>query len=160
MLKLSHNALIIVSGLLWFAIGTMLLTIGVNLLVKALEEPASYHPLFTFAYPYFGDLQSVCIIVLVVALIVGFFKGRVALGRSAKKVVARIRSLPNPTPIYTIYSKGYYILLASMIGLGLSIKYFGLPDDVRGFIDVAIGAALINGGSTYFRIASVAPAKS
>lgn len=156
--KLSHNVLIILSGLVWFAIGTMLLTIGVNLIVKALEQPTAYHPLFSFAYPYFDDLQSVGIIVLVVGLLIGFFKGRFVLGRSAQRVVNRIRTFPNPTPIYNLYSRGYYLLLAVMIGLGLSIKYLGLPDDVRGFIDVAIGAALINGAAIYFRIASAKPA--
>jgi hypothetical protein len=52
-----------------------------------------------------------------------------------------------------IYSPTYYLLIGIMIGLGLSLKIFGLPIDIRGLVDVTIGAALINGAMLYFRSA-------
>jgi len=38
------------------------------------------------------------------------------------------------------------------MGLGMGIRYFGVPVDVRGLIDVAVGSALINGAMLYFRV--------
>ena len=86
-----------------------------------------------------------------VCLMIGYLKGKHVLGKSAVRGIERIRAFPNPTSLGNIYSAKYYVLLAIMIGLGLSIKYLGLPHDVRGAIDVAIGAALINGALIYFR---------
>ncbi len=153
MLKLSHNSLIQLSGVLWLAIGSLLLFLGVNFLTQAFENPSGNHPLFNALAPYMGDREIVAVILLVVALFIGFFKGKLALGRSAARVTARIRSLPNPAPLSQAYSKGYCLLIAFMICLGISLKYLGLPNDVRGLIDIAIGAALINGGKVYFRLA-------
>ncbi len=38
-----------------------------------------------------------------------------------------------------------------MIGLGVMIKVLDVPTDLRGWIDTAIGAALINGAVIYFQ---------
>jgi hypothetical protein len=45
------------------------------------------------------------------------------------------------------------MLMGIMILLGLSMKWLGLPIEIRGTIDVAIGSALMNGGIAYFRTA-------
>jgi len=157
MIKLGHKALIIISGLVWFAVGTMLLTIGLDLLVKGSKnerffEGHSYPVMDTIA-PYMGGLEQAALLIVALALIVGYFKGKFVLGKSAIKGIQRIRSFPNPTSLANIYSAKYYILLAAMVALGMSIKYMGVPQDVRGGVDVAIGSALINGAILYFRSA-------
>lgn len=154
MLKFSHTTLIILAGLLWMVIGTFLLTLGVNFIMKAIETPVGHYPLMNSLAPYLGGKLSVGLLLIVAALFVGFFKGKYALGRSAVRVTHRIKSFPNPTSLHNIFSAGYYILIGSMVLLGIGIKYLGLAEDVRGFIDAAIGAALVHGGSIYFRLAA------
>ena len=113
----------------------------------------AHFPLLHSIAPYFGGKEQTATILIALGLLIGFFKGRFILGKSAKRGVERICSFPNPTSLSNIYSAKYYILLGGMVGLGMSIKFLGLPNDIRGLVDVAIGAALINGAMIYFRSA-------
>lgn len=157
MLKLRHTTLIVISGLAWMGIGSFLLTVGLGLLVKGLssERPSASYPLIDMLNTYAGSAEHAVLMLLVVCLAVGYFKGKFVLAKSAHRGMARIRSFSNPTSLANIYSGTYYMLIAGMIGLGMSIKYLGLPDDVRGTVDVAVGSALINGAMIYFRNARV-----
>lgn len=155
-MKLSHAKLITISGLVWFAIGLYLLQLGLNLLLEGARDAAlakSQYPLLKGLLPYIGSLEAAAMLLVVVALFIGYFKGRYALGKSAKRGVQRILTFPNPMPLKNIYSGKYYILLGSMVLLGISIKYLGLSNDVRGVIDAIIGSALINGAMIYFKMA-------
>jgi hypothetical protein len=155
-MKLSHTKMIALSGLIWFGIGIYLLQLGLNLLLTGVQADfsTSSYPLLRNLAPYVGSVETAVLILVVVALFIGYFKGRYVLGKSARKGVERIRSFPNPAPLAKIYSAKYYILLGSMVALGISIKYMGLSNDVRGLIDAAIGAALVNGAMIYFKLAS------
>jgi hypothetical protein len=42
-----------------------------------------------------------------------------------------------------------------MMMLGMIFRYLPIPIDVRGFIDLAIGSALMNGAMLYFRAARI-----
>lgn len=157
MLKVSHATMITISGAIWLAIGLMLLRMGVNLLLPpaAQEGESFYLPLVQSMAPYFGGLKGALLGLLLFALVVGYLKGRFVLGKSARKGVERILSFPNPVSIVQIYSPKYFILLGLMVLLGISIKYMGLPNDVRGAIDVTIGIALLTGALIYFRYAGI-----
>lgn len=154
-MKLSHAKMIVISGLIWFGIGVYLLQLGLNLLLEGMNSSGftGHYPLLKALVPYLGSFETTVVMLIVVALFIGYFKGRYVLGKSAKRGVNRIRSFANPAPLHHIYSGKYYILLGSMIALGISIKYMGLPNDVRGLIDAAIGSALINGSMIYFKLA-------
>lgn len=157
MIKVSHKTLIIISGLIWLSVGCFLLPLGLSLLagstLKVRVLSLGNYPLIDQLAPYMGGAEQVALLLIALSLFIGYLKGRYVLGKSAQKGVERIRSFSNPTKLSNIYSLKYYILLGSMIGLGISIKFFGLANDIRGFIDVAIGSALINGAMIYFRIA-------
>lgn len=148
--------MIVLSGLVWFGIGIYLLQLGLNLLLTGVQADLSTsgYPLLRALAPYVGGVEAAILALVVVALLIGYFKGRYVLGKSARRGVERIRSFSDPVPLKNIYSAKYYILLGSMVALGISIKYLGLSNDVRGFIDAAIGAALINGAMVYFKLAS------
>jgi hypothetical protein len=152
MFKASHAVLALVSGLIWMAVGLWLLPLGLNLLLSSIIESGRY-PLIESLAPHMGGWEQTVTILIAAGLFIGYFKGRYVLGKSAKRGIERITTFPNPTNFSNIYSLKYYILLGAMIGLGVSIKLFGLPNDIRGFVDVAIGAALINGAVIYFRSA-------
>lgn len=153
MFKASHAMLVLVSGLIWLAVGLWLLPLGLNLLLSSVSESGRY-PLIELLAPSLGGWEQTVTTLIAAGLLIGYFKGRYVLGKSAKRGIERITTFPNPTKFSNIYSLKYYILLGTMIGLGISIKVFGLANDIRGFIDVAIGAALINGAVIYFRSAS------
>lgn len=158
-MKLSHAKLIALSGAVWFAIGIYLLNLGLNLLViNPSTESAvlDHYPLLKTITPFIGSLEAAALTLVIIALAIGYYKGRYVLGKSAQRGVERIQNMPNPAPLSKIYSGKYYILLGSMVALGISIKYLGLSNDVRGFIDTIIGAALINGAVIYFRKAQLA----
>lgn len=142
--------------MIWFGIGVYLLQLGLNLLLTGVQNPDfsnSSYPLLKAISPYTGSVETAVIVLVIIALFVGYMKGRYVLGKSAKRGVDRIRSFSNPAPLQNIYSANYYILLGGMVALGISIKYMGLSNDVRGLIDAIIGSALINGAMIYYRLA-------
>lgn len=157
MFKFSHATLIAVSGFIWLAIGGFLLSLGLRLILGSIQPEFAYFekhlPLLDNLTPIFGGIEQAALLLIAFCLMIGYFKGRYVLGKSARRGVARLLTFPNPTSIGNLYSSKYYLLLGAMVGLGMSIKYLGLPNDVRGAVDVAIGAALINGAMIYFRLA-------
>ncbi|MCP5507301.1 MAG: hypothetical protein H7A37_03240 [Chlamydiales bacterium] len=153
--RMSHKSLIFISGCLWIAVGMFLLPRGLKLLVAG-SVPARYfdslpYPLLDYLSPMVGGIETAAVIIIAVALVIGYLKARFVLSKTVKRVVTRVLSLPNPVAFTAIYGKGYLLLIASMMGLGFVIRYTGVPDDVRGLINVAIGSALINGGLIYLR---------
>lgn len=145
-MQLTHSRLIMLSGALWLCVGLFLLPFGITLLING-----EIRPLTTSLVPIFGGLEEATVAIIAFALFVGYVKGRFVLGKSSKRIVDRIRSFPNPTSLMNIFSPAYLVLIGSMILLGISIKFFGVPNDVRGMVDVAIGAAMINGAVITFR---------
>lgn len=152
MLKCSHATLTFVSGLVWLFAGISLFSLGLQLLLGPLflgYALDTRYPVINYLAPYLGGFPAIGLL-LAISLCIGYFKGRYVLGKSAHKGVLRIRQFPNPTSLARIYSAKYYLLLGGMMGLGFSIKFFGLPNDIRGFIDAAIGLALLYGSTIYF----------
>lgn len=153
MVQLRHKTLLSISGAIWLLAGSLLMWKGIGYLTKApkIDISNSEYPLLSKLVPFLGSVESGILMLLSFALLLGYFKGKFVLGKSAKRVVDRIHTLPNPASIATMYSPQYYVLLGGMIFLGISMKYLGVPEDVRGVIDVAVGAALINGSMFYFK---------
>ena len=129
---MSKKTRVATSGLMWAMAGMMLLYKGLHILS---ELPS----------------QDAAIWLIAVGLFVGFLKGRFILSRTVKRVTAHIAALSEPVHFLEIYPKSYWILLGCMIGIGVLMRY--TPTDVRGFIDVAVGSALINGSILYFKAA-------
>lgn len=155
MIKVRHQTMIIISGSVWFAIGLMLMILGLNFLLEGIEKSRLSDlyslPLLNSLSPYLGGLEEAALMLIAASLFIGHMKGRYVLGKSAIRGIERIKSFPNPTQLTNIYSAKYYILIAIMIGLGMSMKFLGLSNDIRGGVDVAIGAALLSGSMLYFR---------
>lgn len=150
MLKLSHASMTFISGALWMIIGISLLQLGLKLLLDPSLSNGSLPLLGLFRGII--DLNSAAIALVTLALYLGFLKGKYVLSKSANRTINHIRSLPNPAPLHQIYTRSYLLLLGLMVCLGISIKYLGIPNDIRGMVDVAVGAALINGAVHFLRI--------
>jgi hypothetical protein len=152
MLKLSHATVSFISGLIWICVGCFLMQMGLKLILDPTYAPATNTPILSNIQGVMGGLQEAGIALVAIALYIGYLKGKYLLRKSARQGVERLSAFPDPMPIQSMYAPKYYILLGAMIGLGLSMRFLGLPNDIRGGIDVAVGAALINGALEYFRL--------
>lgn len=130
-MRTSKQTLINLSGLSWMIMGGFLLFMGSRFLIKS------------------DVTEQLKITFLVSALIIGFLKGKFVLAKSVKRQIKRISELSGPIFLKNIYSKAYYLLILLMIGLGISLRY--CPLYVRGSIDIAVGMALIQGATLFFR---------
>ena len=134
---------IIFSGFVWLAIGAMLLYKGLHLVADGTILPDSFCS--KFAQP-----ETVARLLIGVALLLGFFKGRFVLSKTVRRIVLRIAAMPVPIRFKDVYPASYYYLIAAMMGLGLLFRFLPILIDLRGAIDIAIGSALINGAILYF----------
>lgn len=150
MFRFRHKTLIFISGIIWLAIGVFLLNLGLNFIVDSVAKPL---PFISFFASLTGGLEEAAICLVVLGLLIGFFKGRYVLSKSVNRLVSRIKSFPEPLSPLKMYSAPYYGLIIVMMLLGMGMNFFGVPLDIRGLIDVAVGAALINGSTLYFRSA-------
>jgi hypothetical protein len=153
-MKYSRVVLGWISGGVWLVVGFLLFTQGVALLTAHLNHLEGSYPLIDLIAPYFGGSEQAIVGLIAIALYIGFLKGKHVLGKSARSGIERLKNLPDPVSLAKIYSAKYYILLAVMIALGMSLKYTGVPNDLRGFIDLAIGTALIQGAIIYIRLSN------
>jgi hypothetical protein len=145
---------IVVSGLTWLAIGSMLMVKGLKWITQSMMGLESA-PLVRWCSSLVGSAQQGALLVICISLFIGFIKGRTVLAKTVQRVVTRIRSLPPPILLSQVYDRRYATLLGSMMALGFLFRFLPIGADVRGAIDVAIGSALINGSMLYFREAVI-----
>ncbi len=143
------KTLFIIAGSIWAVVGAGLLSLGVRLLRQADEGGAL---LSSFA-PYVS-IENTIVLLIAFSLVVGFFKGRFVLRRSAEREISRIQKIAKPS-LRHLYSFKLIVLIGVMMLLGLSMRVFGFPQDIRGVIDVIVGFALLQGATTYYRAAVV-----
>ena len=151
MRTLSPVSVLLISGFTWFFIGVMLLIKGLGLAVSCSaisQASAVFLPMIAKGA---GDWQQGALILITIAVFLGFLKGRIVLTKSANRIIKRIASFQGKVPVSKMYEAKYYILVGSMMLLGLSLKFFPIPLDIKAFIDIAVGSALMNGAMVYFR---------
>jgi hypothetical protein len=149
-MKVRQGVAIALSGITWMGIGILLLTKGFSLVLTplSLSAGALFLPKLSSLV---GSARQASLLLVCVAIFIGFLKGRLVLRKSADRIISRILSLPNPCSFFSIYPRSYLILLGSMMGLGMALKWIPIPYDLKGFIDIAVGSALTNGSAFYFR---------
>lgn len=142
---------IFISGLFWLVVGFVLLSKGITLLVYSLNSVST--PFLCLFSPLASSQESAVLILISLGLFFGYIKGRFVLLRTVKRVVERILSLAPPIKLKEVYTKNYLLLLLGMILLGISIRFMPISQDIKGFMYLTIGSALINGALLYFRFA-------
>lgn len=155
-MKYKHNTLVFLAGVVWLIIGIFLLSLGIHFILETVRNPAlaqmgGKFSLAAYFGKYLSDKTQVAILIVTLSLLLGYFKGKMVLAKSVSRQIKRIATLPDPAPLKYLYSRGYYLLIAFMIGLGISMKFLPITVDTRGAVDVTIGSALINGAMLYFR---------
>lgn len=149
-MKLRHSAAIIFSGVTWMGIGMFLMIKGFTLIIVPMESESSAI-LLPHIRLWMGDAQQASLLLICLALLIGFFKGRIVLRKSAERIIRGILAQPNPCSFSSVYPRNYLILLGLMMSLGMVLKWIPIPPDLKGLIDAAIGSALVNGSAFYFR---------
>jgi len=150
-MRLNHSSMIVFSGAVWLVIGVMLMFKGLNMLAFAAFFPGQPLKLLPAVQKIVSSPQQAALILICLALFIGFMKGRYVLAKTVRRVVGRILSLPSPVDLKDAYTGRYLALLAFMMALGMAMKWVPMAEDLRGFIDVSVGSALINGAILYFR---------
>ncbi len=129
---MSRKTWIMISGLIWAFAGFLLLYKGLRILASLPN-------------------QEMATWLVAAGLLIGFIKGRFILSKTVNRISSRIASLPTPIQFADVYPKSYWILISSMMGIGMLMRM--VPPAWHGCIDVAVGSALINGALLYFRSA-------
>lgn len=140
-MKLTVPTLEKLAGAIWFSVGGMLVVRGVLMLIRAAGPPEE-SSLWTLGFS------------ALVGLAIGAAKGRFVLSRTAAKNRARIGA-QGPAPIWSVFSPRTWLLVASMIGLGILLRRGAANGWLGGFtvvggLYVGIGAALIASSLAYF----------
>ena len=103
---MSSRSLVTAAGLLWAAIGTLLVTRGVGMLTRAHEG---------------GSGPLALSVASALGLFIGAAKGRFVLSKSALRNKARIQALERPRP-WQLFRPGFYPLIGLMILLGIGLR--------------------------------------
>ena len=128
MLNVRKNNLLIANGLLWLAVGTKILLIGLG----SYNRLAGQRPLWP-------------LVLISLAVFAGFywmFTGVV------RKYAERITGLAEERPsLFKTFSPKGYILIAFMISLGISLKHVpGIPDAFFAAFYCGLGPGLLSAG--------------
>jgi hypothetical protein len=134
-------------GLGWMGMGLWLCYKGMRLMQGAIAAPEEA-PCIQWLAGY-GGFQAGVFTLLAISLGVGLLKGRFVLRRTALRLVARWQESPAAFRRLLLTRTAPLILL--MMGLGLALRFSGVPKDLHGAVDLAIGSALAQGGLAYVR---------
>ena len=137
---MNKNSLYALAGSIWGLVGLFLIIRGGFMYQDALNMQ--------------NATQTGLIISLVIAIIIGGAKGKFVLSKTARRNKSRIESIEGPLQIHHVYAKSFYILIAGMILLGVSLRHFN--EYLGGYVVVAgiycgIGLALMVSSLTYWK---------
>lgn len=99
---------------------------------------------------HFGR-EHTTLLYLLLGIVLGQLKGRLALCRVANRFVAKIRSWPESASLLEFFKIRECLLTLVMAVMGSLLRLLSLPDDVRGVILLAVGGALLQGGVHIYR---------
>lgn len=118
------------AALLWTLVGSILGFFGAKWILAGFSNPWAF-------------------VFLTVCLVIGCVKGEVAIGKSAKRAIRRIEQFPEKTPFFRVFSRGQWLLVAAMMGLGMLLRMLHVDKSYRGLVLAAVGMALL-WASRYF----------
>ena len=135
------------SGISWLLIGSVLIYRAMRWFIASTMPEEGVEKAF---FLKIGDWKGVSLL-CIVGICLGWAKGRLIFRKTVDRVVRRILQLPSPFPIRKMYAPGYLALMIGMSGFGMCFRFFPLPPDIKGFLDLTIGVALCVGSGFYFR---------
>ena len=95
MFKVSHKTLIVISGSMWIGIGVFLLQLGLGFLMDAVQslllQADEGYPLMS-QLSALGEVKIAALVLVLLSLITGFFKGRMVLKKTVMRNLLRIKN--------------------------------------------------------------------
>jgi len=136
----NKNSLYTLAGSIWGLVGLFLMVRGGIMYQDAMATQ--------------NASQTAVAISIAASLILGAFKGRFVLSKTARRNKSRIDQLQGPVKLQQVYAKPFYFLIAGMIGLGILLRTFN--ESLGGYVVVAaiycgIGLALIVSSMVYWK---------
>lgn len=157
-MRFGHITAIIVSGVLWFIIGSLLFFKGLFLVAQSLalwdSSQLTSLPLLNYLSKYLSTPQMSAMYLIFTGVLVGFLKAKFVLSKTAQKNVSRLLKKPSPLYLKDLFTVSYMILIGFMAMLGMFFRFIPIYKDVKAFIDIAVGFALIYGFILYLKHAS------
>ncbi|NIP99571.1 MAG: hypothetical protein GWM98_03345 [Nitrospinaceae bacterium] len=140
---MNKHSLYTLAGTLWGLVGLFLVVRGAFMYQDALTLQSAS--------------QTALMISIAASLVLGTFKGRFVLSKTARRNKARIEAISEPLKFHHIYTKSFYFLIAGMILLGVSLRTWN--EYLGGYVVVAaiycgIGLALIVSSRVYWKTES------
>jgi len=123
--------LLLLSGLMWFAVGIMLNTFAYNWLV-------SYGNGYAYLFALIGFLAALVIHHF------GFLK-------LVDKNLGRISFLKDKPCVFSFMSWKSYIIVIVMVTMGIALRHSSIPKQYLSVLYIGIGIALILSSIRYFR---------
>jgi len=133
LLKFRAPVLAGIAFVFWVALGGLLLGRGVSSLL-ALD----------------GIVYQ--IVLIIIALIIGIYKGWDILAPVSKQNLLRLRRLPQPAPLWQVFSKTTWIIVAVMMVMGMTLRFLPLPDGFRAPVLIGVGLGMLIGAANYIRM--------
>ncbi len=134
-IKLQARQMYQLAFFLWVLGGVILLLTGIYAL-QAVNPP----------------LESFVLIPgIILALGIGFGKGKFVLAKTSHKNIDRIAAFTEPQRPIHVYSMRSWMMISLMILISLSLTWFDAPMEWRGFVRLAVGFALIMSSLAYLK---------
>ncbi|MBI4125811.1 MAG: hypothetical protein HY609_00535 [Deltaproteobacteria bacterium] len=108
---------------------------------------------FGFKWVWLGfDLQW-AVGWLSVCTLLGLVKGEFAIGKAARKSIARIQGLPETSPFYRVFTRGQWMVVFGMMFLGMVIRHLHIEKAYRGLVLATVGVALLWASRYFWKMA-------
>lgn len=79
------------------------------------------------------------------AVLIGWYKGGRIIGKVVVRNLRRLRRLPQPSPVWKVFSVPLWVTIAFFTGLGISLRFMGLPAGLYAAILLGVGLSLLYG---------------
>ena len=151
-MKITPFRALIISFATWMLIGVFLLQKGLKLLVGIAHSSES-SILTELLSSAVSSREHAVLLLITLALLMGFLKGRMVLSKTVTRISNRFFSFGSHMTLKQMYPTYYIAIILSMMFMGMTLRFVPISADLKGVVDVAVGSALINGAMQYFRLA-------
>jgi hypothetical protein len=128
----NKNVLLFIAGLLWLAVGTMLLIFAISWLQHVPQNPR--------------------ILLAAIGVILALFIHHFGFLKVVDKNLRRISPMEGKQCVFSFMSAKSYLLVAVMVGIGYLLRHSPLPKPYLAVMYSAIGLALILSSVRYMRV--------
>jgi hypothetical protein len=95
--------------------------------------------------------MSWAIVIALLACVIGFFKAKFVLRKTANRLISRLDRVTSYTTIFKFLDLKFIILIIAMMGFGISLSMMSGFEGPRSFIRIVVGYGLLQGSFYFFK---------